>query len=73
MEKKILIISNDSLGEKNDFIKELQNVFDIKDFKEEEIDNSIKYMKELKFHDTFILLSDTIKNKFVEKVNLKCN
>ena len=71
MEKRIIIISNNLLGEKTDFTKELQNVFDIKEFKEEEIDNSIKYMKELKFHDTFILLSDTIKNKFIE--NLKLN
>ena len=71
MEKTILIISNNLLEkEKVDFMEDLKNIFDIKDFKEEEIKNSIEYMKEFKFYDTFILLSDNIKNEFIEELNL---
>ena len=71
MEERILIISNNfSLPEKEKyvFIEYSNKKLYKKEFKKEEIDYSIEYIKKLKFNDTFILLNENIKKIFIEKL-----
>jgi hypothetical protein len=68
---KILIISDnpfDNEEEKKEFLKDLSIEFEIKEFKEKEIEDSFNYMKGYKCLDTFIILSEGIKFEFLNEI-----
>ena len=69
MLKQIIIISDKPFNnvEKYNFYKDLENNFEIKEFKEKEIENSFELMKKIQFVETFIILSEKIKNEFIKK------
>ncbi len=83
MEESILIISNNFIPDKDAYpLKEKEKEKYVfieysnkklykKEFKKEEIDYSIEYIKKLKFNDTFVLLNENIKQIFTDKLESK--